>query len=121
MANRRTKATEVEQLYIEINPDGLSQEALSQKFELTLKTVSTIQQKYNEKQAQQQPQTSEPKEKSPGREAMTFKINKNKPAKVTIMTEAASQIAEEAAKNSRMNKKKNKYDNNYTTKSFPED
>lgn len=118
MANRRTKATEVEKFYIEHNPDSLSQEALSNKFELTLKTVAKIQQEFAANQPEPEPVVEEV-EHSITRDLMTFKPDKSKPAKITIMTEAASQRAEANAQATRDALKGKKYKNGHTAKTYP--
>lgn len=118
MANRRTKASEVEKFYIEHNPDSLSQEELSNKFELTLKTVAKIQQEFAANQPEPEPVVEEA-EHSITRDLMTFKPNKSKEGKITIMTEAASQRAEANAKATRDAQKSKKYKNGHTTKTYP--
>ncbi len=121
MANRRMKATEVEKFYIEGNPDGLSPEQLSQKFELNLKTVIKIQQEVAERKSVEQVEEQKQSERSVARDMMTFKPDKSKPGKITIMTEGASQRAENAAKLARGNLKNQKYKNDFTTKTFPDE
>lgn len=121
MANKRSKATEVEQFYIESNPKGLTQQELANKFEMSVKTVAGIQQRYREKVAQEVVENTPPaKEPSMTRQMMVSKTQSGKKG-VVIMTKGASERCDDSIKHARNILKKNKYNNDYTAKSYPSD
>jgi ribosome-binding protein aMBF1 (putative translation factor) len=122
MAGKRTKVTEEEQFYIQLNPKGLSQQELADKFDASLKVVTKIQADHKEAEEKKAEilKVNAPKEPTLTRKLMTGK-SEGKGNKVSIMTEAASERLDGDRAAMGDLKKKNKYANNFTTKSFPEE
>lgn len=125
MAGKRSKATEVEEFYIRFNPKGLTQEELSNKFELSVKTIAGIQQRHREELERLEQEELENKvdveiEAQPEEKSMTrlmFEQNSRK-GRTMILTEGISERLDETRKISKNNQKKSKYDNGHITKTY---
>jgi hypothetical protein len=123
MANKRVKATDVEEFYIKANPDNLTEQQLAKKFDLSLKTVKSI---IDDTKTEIVSSTEiiaqdikPKKEETITRQMFIRKADSGKKG-ITILTKAASERIDENAKESRAKAKKNRYNNDYTTTSFDE-
>lgn len=119
MANKRTKLEDAELFYVQVNPEGMSQEKLAQKFDTTVKNISKIQSEYAKKAAEN-PQLTQVVEPTRARKAM-MRQTEGKRKGVAIMTEVASEMFGDDAAEQRRKAKKDMYTNKHTTKTFPDD
>ena len=122
MAGKRTKATEEEAFFIGVNPKKMNQQDLANKFDLSLKVVSKIQEEYNVTEAKKAEliKANSPAEPTQFRKMMGTKSESGKKG-VSIMTEGASEVMDAQNAKARQNARKNKYANDFTTKSYPDE
>ncbi len=124
MAKKRAKLTEVEQFYVENNPQGLSAQELATKFETTTTVVRGIQERAAlTKEVPPAPVKEESMTKQmliPDPNKQPLGVPKRKKG-VVILTPGASERMDALAEFNRNRKKAKKYDNGHTAKSFPDE
>lgn len=121
MAGKRTKATDEEIFYIAMNPKGMTQQQLANKYDLSIKVVAKIQDEHRkEQEAKAVTVEPAPKEDTTMRKMIGNKTAANRKG-VAVFTPGAAELLDEHNKLARQNKKKDKYNNNFTTKSYPDE
>lgn len=121
MAGKRTKATDEEIFYIAMNPKGLTQQQLANKYDLSIKVVSKIQEEHRKEQEAKAEVVDKPKREDTQMRKMIANKTAAQRKGVSIFTPGAAELLDEHNKMVRQNKKKDKYNNNFTTKSYPDE